>query len=120
MTASQEQHTETALSDTSADTVGKFPIQQGFVEGERPALIMAGDGQLTVKALRADPDSHAADLIAAAEGVIPEQDIPVQIPVIIVGSPAVMGLSVGEGSADLHEEGRAVLFDKSVLPFLGG
>ena len=49
----------------------------------------------------------------------PEQDIPVQAPVIIVRRPPVMGFAAGELVADLHQEHTSVLLCNQVFPFLG-
>ena len=41
---------------------------------------------------------------AQSKSIIPEQDISVQLPVVIVGRPAVMRLAGGKLIADLHQE----------------
>ena len=90
------------------------------MEGQGAAVVAASHGQLLVHAFRADADAHAAQLIAALQRVVPEQQIAVQIPVVIVGGTAVMGLTALQRSADLHQEGGAVLLHKGVLTLLRG
>ena len=90
------------------------------MEGEAPPLIMATDGQLTVQAFGADPDAHAGHFKALLESVVPEQDITVQIPVIIVGSASVVDFAALQGLADLHKEDGAVLTGDRIFPLFGG
>ena len=90
------------------------------MEGQGAAVIAARHGQLLVHALRADADAHAAQLVAALQRVVPEQQVAVQIPIVIVRGAAVVGLAAAQGCTDLHQEGGAVLLDKGVLPLLRG
>ena len=58
---------------------------------------------------RAHADAHAAQLIAALQQIVPEQQVAVQIPVVVVRSAAVVGLAALQRGTDLHQEGGAVL-----------
>src|SRR5699024_4335238 len=89
--AAQKQHAQPALADAAADGAGQLAGQQSLVEGQGAAVVAAGFGQLAVQAFGADPDAHAAQLIAALEGVVPEQQVAVQVPVVVVGGAAVVG-----------------------------
>ena len=120
MDAAQQQHTQAALADAAADGVGQLTSQHCLVERQGAAVIAARHGQLLVHALRADADAHAAQLVAALQRVIPEQQVAVQIPVVIVRGAAVMGLAAAQGCTDLHQEGGAVLLDKGIFPLLRG
>ena len=120
MGAAQQQHAQTALADAAADGVGQLTVQHGLVEGQLAAVVAAGGGELAVHALGADTDAHAAQLVAALQRLVPEQQVAVQIPVVVVGGAAVVGLAALEGSADLHQEGGAVLLDDGILPLLRG
>ena len=120
MGAAQKQHAQPALADAAADGAGQLAGQQRLVEGQGPAVVAAGLGQLAVQALGADPDAHAAQLVAAGQRVVPEQQVAVQVPVVVVGGAAVVGLAAAQRPADLHQEGGAVLLDKGVLALLGG
>ena len=90
------------------------------MERKIAAVIASGLGKLCIQAFRADTDSHAGELIADIEGIVPEQDVPVQVPVVIVRGSPVMGLARTEFFADLHQEGRAMLPDKCIFPLLRG
>ena len=68
--AAQQQHAQTALADAAADGVGQLAVQHGLVEGQLPAVITAGHGQLLIHALGADADAHAAQLIAALQRLV--------------------------------------------------
>ena len=109
-----------ALADAAADGVGQLTAQHCLVEGQGAAVVTACHGQLPVHALGADADAHAAQLVAALQGLVPEQQVAVQVPVVVVGGAAVVGLAALQGSTDLHQEGGAVLLYKSVLALLRG
>ena len=49
----------------------------------------------------------------------PEQDVAVQLPVVVVRRPAVVGLAAFQLVADLHEEHAAVLAADQILALLG-
>ena len=86
-----------------------------------PAVIAAGQGQLAVQgfgARRGCPWRRPHR--RCCSGVVPEQQVAVQIPVVVVGCAAVVGLAGAQRAADLHQEHRVVLLHKGVLPFLGG
>ena len=120
MGAAQQQHAQTALADAAADGVGQLAVQHSLVEGQLAAVVAACGGELAVHALGADADAHAAQLVAALQRLVPEQQVAVQLPVVVVGGAAVVGLAALEGSADLHQEGGAVLLDDGILPLLRG
>ena len=120
MGAAQQQHAQTALADAAADGVGQLAVQHSLVEGQLAAVVAAGGGELAVHALGADADAHAAQLVAALQRLVPEQQVAVQIPVVVVGGAAIVGLAALEGSTDLHQEGGAVLLDDGILPLLRG
>src|SRR5699024_3581765 len=109
--AAQKQHAQPALADAAADGAGQLAGQQRLVEVQGPAAVAAGLGQLAVQAFGADPDAHAAQLVAAGQRVVPEQQVAVQVPVVVVGGAAVVGPAAAQLVPDLHQEGGAVLFD---------
>ena len=112
---SEQQHGQTRLTDAAADRQRQLPCQQHLVIGQLAAVIAAGDGQLAVEALGIDADAHGRELKRAAEQVIPEQDIPVHRPVVIVRRAAVMRLAGAQCAADADDERRvyAVLYNLS-------
>ena len=120
MGAAQEEHTQAALADAAADGVGELTAEQFLVEGQLPAVVTASQGQLAIQGFGADADAHGGDLIGLLEGVVPEQQVAVQIPVIVVRRSAIVGLAGFQLAADLHQEYRVVLLHEGILPFLGG
>lgn len=86
----QQQHAQTALADAAAHGQGQLAIQQHFVEGERAAVVAAGDRQLGVEGLGVDADTHGRDLERMAEHFVPVEDIAVELPIVIVGGAAVV------------------------------
>ena len=116
MGAAHHQHGQTALADTAADGQGQLVIQQHLVEGQRPPVVAVGEGQLAVEGFRVHTDAHGGDLQRPVQRFIPEENVAVQIPVVIVGGAAVVGLAGAEKSADLHDAGSLMLPDKGVFP----
>ena len=85
-----EQHAQAALADAAAHGQGQLAIQQHLVEGERAAVVAAGDRQLGVEGLGVDADTHGRDLERMAEHFVPVEDIAVELPIVIVGGAAVV------------------------------
>lgn len=79
-----------ALADAAAHGQGQLAIQQHLVEGERAAVVAAGDRQLGVEGLGVDADTHGRDLERMAEHFVPVEDIAVELPIVIVGGAAVV------------------------------
>ena len=90
------------------------------MEGEGAAAVTACQGELAVQGLWADPDAHGGEFNSLAIDAVPEQNVAVQVPVIIVRGPAVMWLTRLQLSADPHEKHRTMLPDNGVLTLLGG
>ena len=113
------QHAQAALADAAADGQGQLAIQQHAVEGQRAARLAAGQAQLAVQRFGVHADAHAGDLEGAAQHVVPEQDVAVERPVVVVGGAAVVGLAGSQPAADLHDQRGAVLPQERVLPVPG-
>ena len=58
--------------------------------------------------------------MAALQRVVPEQQVAVQLPVVVVRGAAVVGFAALERGTDLHQEGGAVLLHEGVLALLRG
>ena len=58
MSLAQEEHTDTGLTDTAADGVWKFFIQNGLLERELSAVVTAGFCKLFVKCCLVYTDTH--------------------------------------------------------------
>ena len=120
MSAAQHQHGKTALADTAADGQRQFATQQCLVEGQFSSVVAICQIQLAVHGLGIHTDTHGGDLQSPLQHLIPEEDVAVKLPVIIVGSAAVM-LGAGlEDTADLHDAGGVVLFDIGLFSFGAG
>ena len=90
------------------------------MEGELPPCVASGNGKLSIQSLRIHPDSHRGNFKGPRKHRIPEEYIPVERPVVIVRSAAVMWFSGFERSPDSHQEGGRVPLYPGVLPLPGG
>lgn len=120
MGLAQQKHGQTGLADAAADGQGQLVGQEHLVEGQLTAVVAAGDGQLAVQGGGVHADAHGGELNGPVQGLVPEEDVAVQGPVVVVGGAAVVGLAGLQSAADLHEEGGGVVLDPVVLPLLGG
>ena len=89
------------------------------MEGQLQAVGAASCLALAFHGFGIHPDAHAGNLQRTAQNVVPEQQVAVQAPVIVVGGASVMGLAAGQRCADLHDEGGGVLLHISVFPLTG-
>ena len=114
------QHAESGLTDTAADGEGQQIVQQHLVEGELAAGVRTGDGQLAVERLGIHADTHGGKLERATENVVPEEQVTVERPIVVVGGAVAVRLAGFQLAADLHDEHGLVLLGKFMLPSLGG
>ena len=94
----QQQHAQAALADAAAHGQG---------QGRRPAAscgravphaaAQPASFQLAAQRFRIDTDTHAGQLQRTAQGHMPEKDVAVQRPVVVVRGAAVVGLA-GSGA----------------------
>ena len=114
----QEEHAETALTDTATDRGRQLARQQGFVEGQLRALHATTDLQLPQQRLRTDTDAHRRQLKRAAQHLIPEDDVAIQAPeaidvecapIVVVWRAAIVLLAVAQLVADANDEDGAKL-----------
>lgn len=103
----QQQHAEPGLADSSADGIGKLRVEHRLVKGQCLSVQTVFRFQLPVKTFFIHPDAHGADLQSLLQRFIPEQDIPVEIPVVIVRCPSVMLLSIPHHGTNLHDKDTA-------------
>ena len=115
----QEEHTDSGLADPSADGEGKPVFQDGFLERKQCALGAACFFKLRAQCLGIDADPHGGELERDVEYGIVDEDIRIELPVIVVGRTAVVGLSGGEFVTDLHQAYSALFAADQVLPLLG-
>ena len=90
MSAAHHKHTKSRLTDTAADGKRKLVIEEHLVEGKLSAVVAACEGELSVKALCVNADTHRGYLNASAENVIPEENVSVELPIVVVGRSAVV------------------------------
>src|SRR5699024_7118787 len=85
---------------------------------ELAPVVAAGYCKLSVQRSRVYPDAHARELECAAERLVPDQDIPVEAPVVVVGRAPVVRFAGLERRADADDEGRAMLAQILALALL--
>ena len=86
------------------------------MEGKILSFHAARDLKLTEQRLPVNPDPHGGYFHSPVQGLMPEQDVAVQLPVIIVRSPAVMRFSGSQRPADLHDAGSMVFLYIGIFP----
>ena len=67
MRFTQEEHTDSGLSDTATDGVRKFFVQDGFLERKLSSVIAACFGKLAVKCVLVNTDSHGGKLKCSSQ-----------------------------------------------------
>ena len=115
----QQEHAQAGLADTAADGLGQFSVQQEPMEIECFFVQLAAFCQLAVQGLRIHADTHTGDLEGAFQHRIPQQDIAVEGPVVVVRGAAVVGLSVGEFVTDTLYKNGPILLCNGVFTFFG-
>ena len=120
MGTAHHQHGQTGLADAAANGQGQLVVQQHLVEGQRPAVIAARLPQLAVQGLGIYPDAHGGNLQRPVQYRIPEKDVAVQVPVIIVRGTTVMGFAGAKLAADLHNAGGLMIAKIRRLPLRAG
>ena len=83
--------------------------------GQLSSGVAAGGVELEVERARVNADAHRGDLHRAAERLVPEQQVAVEGPVVIVRRAAVVRLAGAQRRADADDEGRRVLAHIGVL-----
>ena len=113
--AAHHKHAKTGLSDASADGERELVRKQHLVEGELSAVVAVSQSELSVKRLCVNTDTHRGDLDAAAEYLVPEEEVAVELPVVIVRRSAVVTVTGLQLAADLHNEGCGVILYECTL-----
>ena len=90
------------------------------MERQLRARFAARNFKLRRKRIFVHADAHAADFQRHAKRLVPEQQVAVHAPVIVVRRAAVVRLAAFEHAADLLDEYRAVLAHDDVLALLRG
>ena len=74
---SEEEHTDTGLSDTAADGIWKLFVQDCFLERKFSSVIAACDSKLFVQRVLVNSDSHGGKLQGNIKNRIIYKDITV-------------------------------------------
>ena len=77
MSFAKEEHTDTGLANSTANSVWKFFIQNGLLERELSAVVTAGFCKLFVKCCLVYTDTHGRKLQSNVENRIINKDIAV-------------------------------------------
>ena len=120
MGLAQEEHAESGLADASAHREGQLIVEDGLLEGQVRAVLAAGLLQLFGQGLSVDPDAHGGELQGNIEHRIVDQNIRVELPVVVVRRPPVVGETTAQLVADLHDADGSLGPGDDVLPLLGG
>ena len=116
----QQQHAQAALANAAAHRQGQLAFQQHFVERQFRTLRAACGFQLAGHGGRVHTDAHAGKLQCTAQRFVPEQNIAVQRPVIIVRGTAIVADAAFQLAADLHDADGAMGAGKGVFALFGG
>lgn len=124
----QQNHTETALADTATNAQWQLAAKQLLVEIEFLAVFLAFQLQLAQQTLLVHTNTHGTQLETSAQYRIPDQDIAIKTwqtilshrtPVIVVGSSAIMLLSIAQLATDSLDEYGTILLADGILTLLG-
>ena len=118
--AADHQHAQAGLADAAADREGEFSFEQHLVEGEGAAVVTARDRELSVEGGAVHADAHRRDFECTAERLVPEEEVAVELPVVVVGRAAAVRFARLQRPADLRDEGGRVLSDEGGLALFGG
>ena len=116
----QQQHAQAALANAAAHRQGQGAVQQHLMERQLRTLRAACFLKLTAQRLGVYADAHAGKFQRTAQRLVPEENIAVQRPVIVVRGTAVVGFAALQLASDLHDADGAMLLGKSILALFGG
>ncbi len=123
----QHHHAQSALANTATNAQWQLVVQQLLVEIELLSILLTLNLQLSQQALLVHTNTHRAKLKGATKHRIPNQDIAIQstlailgnrVPIIIVGSSAVVLLAIRQLSANTLQEHGTILLADSILALL--
>ena len=124
----QENHAQTALSNSASYTQGQAALEQAFVEIELAAVFLTLQLELCLQGFLVHTDTHTAQLNGALQDGIPDEQVAVQSgkaflirsgPVIIVGCAKVVWLSVTQLVSYAYDEYGSVFAADAVFAFFG-
>ena len=116
----EEKHAESALTDAASDGVGELAVEEHAVECERCFFGTTAQFKLVAQRLGAHAYAHRGDFKGDVEHMVPEEDVAVEGPVVVVRGASVVAVPAFESLADLHEEYRLMGAQEGGLPLAGG
>ena len=129
MSTTQHELAGTALTDTTADGLGKSSVKKHLVPNKILALRNMAQVQLLEQYLGVNADAHRRQLERLLKDRVPHQEISIEAkstiralrdPIIVVRGAAVMTkLSIFLHTTDTDEENGLVLLAQNVLALLG-
>ena len=90
---SEEEHADSGLADSASDRQRKSVLQDCLLEGKRRALGTTHFVELLAKGISVDSDSHGRKFQRDVQNGVVDQNVRVELPVVVVGGAAVVGLS---------------------------
>ena len=112
----QEKHTDSGLPDAAANGIGKPALQYILLERQLFPLCASCLYQLLLQRLLIHTDAHGRQLQCNIQRFIVDDDIPVQRPVVIIRSAAVMRFAGSQSVSDLHQEHSTILLRSKTFP----
>ena len=94
MGCAEKEHTKAGLTYTAAHRQGKFALKKALMEGEIFSLLQASLAKLGDKGVSIYAYAHRGYFQGAVKGLVVEDNIAVQRPVVIVGGSAAVGLAI--------------------------
>ena len=105
----QDEHTDAALPDAAADGEGQAVLQNRFVIREGGAFGHTGGGKLPPEAFGVHAHAHGGDLERGFEHRVPDEDIAVEGPVVVVRGAGIVRDAVGQRVPD-PDQAHGALF----------
>ena len=88
------------------------------MEWQLKAVLASSDCQLRLKCLGINANAHTANLNRRVQGLVPEQQIAVERPVVVVGRPKVVRLTGVQSAANAHDKRGWMLANKQIFSLL--
>mmetsp|Transcript_25263 Transcript_25263/g.39835 ORF Transcript_25263/g.39835 Transcript_25263/m.39835 type:complete len:214 (-) Transcript_25263:259-900(-) len=128
MATAKQEHGQARLANASSHAQRPLVIEDALVELQLRTLGTTTDLQLGHHGLLVHTNTHGGQLKLSLQDGVPHQDVTVEartqrsrsVPVIIVWSTAIMGLTVGHWVANANDEHSTMLLASFSLPLLGG
>ena len=121
------------MPDAAPDTQWDLIILDCLVIGLIKQIKLTAHFELLAQRFLGDPDTHGSQLMPTPGDRIPDQDVPVETvhrssagvrclgdPVVVIGSPVLVRVAVGQHITDADDEDRRVVLEDRGLALLAG